>query len=149
MSLTTRAARLQLVSAAQAVADAFDLSLFQASILQEQVTDSGVYLLSDVSYAITQSDTKLQTIRGSRLTFFLKVLVGPGDFTGPEADMPLNMDDISDRIITEIQALNLANQGAQDKIRVAILSGGGHDYDFGVHLGVAGFEFEILYTHVG
>ncbi len=148
MSITTRDARAQLAVMAKTVADAFDLKVEQASILQEQFTESGVYLLATAINSTRQRDAKLQTISGSTITFFLRIVVHEGDFTGPESDMPYNLDDIADRVITEIQALNTANQTDTSKIRVSITDNF-HDYDFGQQQGMADFILEIPYTHVG
>ncbi len=149
MSITTKNARAQLAVAAQAVADAYKLSLRQDSIFQEEFTQSGVYLHSSVAINITQSGTTLATKSGSTLTFVLSVVVQPGDFEGPESDMPGNVDDVADTVISEVHNLNVTNQDSNTKIRVELAPENLHDYDFGIHQGLAQFILKILYTHMG
>ncbi|KKM16094.1 hypothetical protein LCGC14_1689330 [marine sediment metagenome] len=149
MSITTRDARGQLAVAAQAVADTYKLPFRQDSIFQEEFRESGVYLHSSVAIDITQSGTTLASKSGSTLTFILSVVVHPGDFAGPERDMPGNVDDVTDSIISEIHKLNVANQDSTTKIRIEIAPQNLHDYDFEIHQGLAQSIFKILYTHVG
>jgi len=150
MSITTKAVRDQLTSLAQTIADAHNLELFTDSLFSDQFKKSGIYLHSTFEQSLTLSGTTLAKISGSVYTFFISVVVHHQDFgfDGPEGDMPDRMADVADTIVTEIMALNVANQDSQTKIRISFPEANFVDYKYETHQGVAQFPIGVLYSNL-